>query len=94
MVELCTSLVGSERCFICEDTNGVFVKYKQYKTIYPNWNIVHDTVQVPDYWKWFVAKHNGQLSVWAKAKDADIPCEWYRIQKARAINSVREAYNL
>ena len=94
LVELCTSLVGSERCFRCGDTNGEFVACRQYKTIYPNWNIVHDTVQVPDYWKWFVAKHNRQLAVWAKARDAIVPHQWCKIDRARAIKSVKETYNL
>jgi len=92
-VELCSSLVGSERRFRCCDTNEEFVKYKQYKTIYPNWHIVHDTVQVPDYWKWFVATYSRQLAVWAKARAPIVPREWHRIEKARAIESVKETYN-
>jgi len=93
VVELCTSLVGSDSSFICSDTNGKWVKYKEYKTIYPNWNIVHDTVQVSDYWKWFVAKHNRQLAIWANAKEADIPGEWHKIDKDKAIKSVKDTYN-
>ena len=92
IVELCTSLVGSDLMFICSDTNGKWVKYKEYKTIYPNWNIVHDTLQVSDYWKWYVAKHNGQLATWAGAKEADVPSEWHKIDKDKAIKSVKDTY--
>ena len=92
VIDLCTSLVGSDYLF---DNPPFFDKpYKEYQKYYTTWTIQHDAREVPLYWKWFVARYNSKIAEWCNAKPGDIPPEWFNITKDQAINSLKKTYDL
>ncbi|MGH0157629.1 UNVERIFIED_CONTAM: hypothetical protein FKN15_049980 [Acipenser sinensis] len=86
---VCTSDVFSERKFRNSDTEGEWHPYKDYRDIYPDWNIPPDTsIEASDYWKYVMTKFNKEFAVEYEAKPADIPAEWKTITKEMAMKSL------
>ena len=92
VIDICTTLVGSECRFHKDKISGV--PYKNYQKYFPKWNIQHDVREVPDYWKWFVGKYNKEIANWCSAQPGDIPPEWCAITKDQAKKSLRKTYDL
>nr|ANH79230.1 VLIG1 [Macrobrachium rosenbergii] len=89
VTESCTMLVAGDASFCCGATNGVYHPYKNYKEIYPHWEIHGDpSVEATPYWKWFLVKYESQLAQAFEAERPDIPSSWERISKDDALNSL------
>ncbi|XP_052422895.1 interferon-induced very large GTPase 1-like [Carassius gibelio] len=53
VTDICTSLVHSDKCFKCLDTNDQWHPYKEYKIIYLDWRIDPDpSIKASLYWKY------------------------------------------
>ncbi|XP_058872835.1 interferon-induced very large GTPase 1-like isoform X2 [Acipenser ruthenus] len=92
---VCTSDVFSERKFRSCDTQGKFHPYKDYRDIYPDWNIPPDpSIEASDYWKYVMTKFNKEFAVEYHAKPADIPEEWRNKTKEMAMKSLSKSFNV
>ena len=92
VIDLCTSLVGSDLYF--NKAPFFHIKCKEYQSCFPKWNIQYDASEVPIYWKWFVGKYNQQIASWCGAAPGDVPQEWCTITKDQAIKSLKRTYGL
>ena len=75
--------------------HGKYYPYKDYKTIYPKWDITPDNSSESSlYWKWFVGKYNKEIAEVYKAKPADVPDQWSAIEWSKVEQYLRSLYNL
>ncbi|MGH0128750.1 UNVERIFIED_CONTAM: hypothetical protein FKN15_044102 [Acipenser sinensis] len=92
---VCTSDVFSERKFRNSDTEREWHPYKDYRDIYPDWNIPPDpSIEASDYWKYVLTKFNEEFAEEYHAKPADIPAEWKTITKDMAMKSLSKLFNV
>ena len=74
---ICTTLVATDKKFRNNDTNGEYRPYKEYKTLYPKWEITGDmSMNASLYWKWFFGNYGRQLAEVYGAKENEIFEEW------------------
>ncbi|XP_066578858.1 interferon-induced very large GTPase 1 isoform X1 [Amia ocellicauda] len=93
--EICSSDVYSERKFKNSLTDWKLHPYKDYRTLYPDWNIPPDTsIQTTDYWKYVFRSFNQKFAKTYNAKPADMPPDWCEITKGQAMNSLKESFNM
>jgi hypothetical protein len=90
LTQTCSEDVAGTREFHNEDTDWKFVPYRDYRTIYANWDIKGDpSSSGDDYWKWFMAKYRTQLALKRIAEEPDIPPAWDCITKEQATDKLR-----
>ncbi|XP_023201640.1 interferon-induced very large GTPase 1-like isoform X2 [Xiphophorus maculatus] len=93
--DICSRLVISDRYFCCSDTRNQWHLYKEYRQIYPDWNIPPDvSLEASDYWKYVMNKYNKEFAEAYNAKPADIPDAWKRITKEQAVESLKKSFNI
>ncbi|XP_065447306.1 up-regulator of cell proliferation-like [Chrysemys picta bellii] len=93
--DICSSKVVSENPFRNLDTKGKFHPYKDYRVYYPDWRIQADpSIEASDYWKFVFQKFNHQLAKRYNAKPADLPRDWGKITETRALEGLKEAFNM
>ncbi|XP_043954198.1 interferon-induced very large GTPase 1-like [Gambusia affinis] len=95
MTDICSSLIVSGKTFCCSATKDEWHLYKNYKEIYPNWDIRPDiSLEASDYWKYVMAKYNQEFAKTYMAKPADIPPAWNNITEQQAKESLKESFNI
>nr|XP_055073040.1 up-regulator of cell proliferation-like [Misgurnus anguillicaudatus] len=88
--DICTSLVLSDKTFMCQDTNNQHHPYKKYSEIYPDWRIDPDpSIEASAYWKFVMTHFNKEFADECDAKPADIPSTWINISKSQAEESLK-----
>jgi hypothetical protein len=88
---ICSEYVAGEYQFQNSDTNLNWKSYKQYRDVYPNWDIKGDfSVKAEDYWKWFMYKYRTELAREYRAEEPDIPYDWKNITKEQATENLRK----
>uniref|UniRef100_A0A3B5QIS7 Si:dkey-85k7.12 n=1 Tax=Xiphophorus maculatus TaxID=8083 RepID=A0A3B5QIS7_XIPMA len=93
--DICSSLVMSDEYFHCRATKGEWHPYKEYREIYPDWNIPPDVShQASNYWKYVMATFNEEFAEAYDAEPADIPDAWKRITKEQAEESLKKSFNI
>ena len=90
VVEVCTTLIGSDYKFRNQDTHWEFKPYKQYqdKSLYPNWDISFTTKPLQPYWIWVIAHFDKKIAKWCGGNTNSIPKEWYDTSKKSARDCV------
>ncbi|XP_073403606.1 interferon-induced very large GTPase 1-like isoform X1 [Dendrobates tinctorius] len=92
---ICTNDVISDDCFANLNTNGEWVPYKNYQTVYPEWIIeTEEKNNSSNYWKFIFTCFNLEFAKLYDVEPAEIPEEWYRITKKHALRSLKAAYNI
>ncbi|XP_023665093.2 up-regulator of cell proliferation-like [Paramormyrops kingsleyae] len=87
--EICSYLVASEVKFKNSKTNGEWVPYKEYKSIYPEWVIPPGTnMNGSNYWKYVFAQFNDQFAEKYCAKPAELPSDWLLLEKEHAVKEL------
>ena len=77
VLDVCTSLVGSEGTFRNRDTDQQPHPYKNYCDLYPEWKIPDDkSVEASSYWKWLVGHYTSEVVQLFHINKAQIPLEW------------------
>ena len=77
-----------------EISDDKFHPYKDYKTIYPKWEISPDkSSEASLYWKWFVGKYYRQIAEAYNAKPADVPAQWCHIEWPEIEQNLYSLYN-
>ncbi|XP_015245919.1 PREDICTED: interferon-induced very large GTPase 1-like [Cyprinodon variegatus] len=89
--DICSSLVISDKTFSC--TEIALQPYKEYRKIFPDWNIPPDSsLKASEYWKYVMNKYNMKFAEAYVAKPADIPDDWGEITVDQAKDSLKK-YN-
>ncbi|KAM8746804.1 interferon-induced very large GTPase 1-like [Acanthopagrus schlegelii] len=95
VIDICSSLVISDKYFYCAATKGEWHPYKHYTEIYPDWKIAPDaSLQATDYWKYVLAKFNDKFAEAYNTKPADIPLTWKIITYKQAEESLKKTFNI
>ncbi|XP_036946129.1 interferon-induced very large GTPase 1-like [Acanthopagrus latus] len=95
VIDFCTTLVASDRCFYPHHGSKETFPYKEYPKAgggYATWTITADGSKLI-YWKWFVCRFQQQLEDHYKLKfhgRGEIPNEWRTHSKEKAIKSLDE----
>ena len=96
-IEMCTELVGMDRKFKCSGSNDKFVKYKKYRTIFPDWFIPHEQNIIAPYWKWFIINYQREIAELFEYK-VELPstttADWRSVTVADAREDIKKRYNL
>ncbi|KAJ8336672.1 hypothetical protein SKAU_G00378920 [Synaphobranchus kaupii] len=93
--DICSSSVASESTFRSWKTQGEWLPYKDYQSIYPDWRIQPDaSIQASDYWKYIFNRFNKQFAKEYDATPADIPQLWRYITKDQAMESLKESFQM
>ncbi|KAM9746506.1 interferon-induced very large GTPase 1-like isoform 3-T3 [Menidia menidia] len=99
VIDFCTTLVASDRCFYPSHDSEKTIPYKQYPTAgerYESWRITPDASMLT-YWKWFVCHFQKELEDHYELKfqnSGEIPGDWRNYIKAQAIESLDEMCRL
>uniref|UniRef100_A0A3B5QVK5 Interferon-induced very large GTPase 1 n=1 Tax=Xiphophorus maculatus TaxID=8083 RepID=A0A3B5QVK5_XIPMA len=94
MTDICTSLVISDNRFRCRATKNEWHNYKEYREIFPDWNIHPDgSLEASDYWKYVMKTYNKDFAEAYHAEPADIPDAWKKITKEEAEESLKKSFN-
>ncbi|XP_072447559.1 interferon-induced very large GTPase 1 [Chiloscyllium punctatum] len=95
---VCTSAVASDSSFRCAETEYTFHPYKDYRSVndyFASWDIPPDTsIQAATYWKYVLSTFNREFAEAYKAKKADIPVDWKKIQKETVRAEIVKTYNM
>jgi len=97
VLETCVKAIESDSAsFKNADTNDELHPYKEYKKIYPNWQISTESPKTgPKYWEWFIATYISELIEWNKAEPTTVDEQgWQDITEGEAVDNLSEAYNL
>lgn len=87
--ELCSTEVVSNHTFKCPETNWEPHPYKDYCAFFDDWNIQPDpSIEASVYWKYIFKEFNEEFAKEYKALPAELPEDWYRITKERALESL------
>ena len=90
VTDVCNSLVASKNYIVITE-NGTERRtaYKDYRKVYPEWNIPGETIsRPPTYWMWVIARFYEDILTWTKGNETDIPDVWRRVTKEEAIQSL------
>ena len=94
--DTCTLAIETDACFRNSDTNQEDHPYKDYKKIYPNWQISTESPKTgPKYWEWFIASYLKELTEWNNAEPTSLQDQgWQDITEEEAIDNLSETYGL
>ncbi|XP_041432673.1 uncharacterized protein LOC108705602 isoform X14 [Xenopus laevis] len=89
--DICTTNISGDKSFI--DKSGSLHLYKEYRTVYPDWDIPPDrSFEASDYWKYVLKEFNEQFAKEYEARPAEYPKEWNTITKPQAETSLKTAF--
>ncbi|XP_053271609.1 interferon-induced very large GTPase 1 isoform X2 [Pleuronectes platessa] len=95
VTDICSSSVVSDNLFRCDATKGEYHLFKNYRDIFPDWNIPPDgSYEASDYWKYVMATFNEEFAEEHSAKPADIPTTWKDITRLQAEQSLKGLFNI
>ncbi|KAK7175491.1 hypothetical protein R3I93_002415 [Phoxinus phoxinus] len=90
VIDFCKDLVA-RKLYINTDAGRVLIRdYRRAGGVYADWSITPDLSDLP-YWKWFVGRFQKDLeNFYMKTFEgkANITCEWRRLTKEEAIESL------
>uniref|UniRef100_A0A672GEU0 Si:dkey-85k7.12 n=1 Tax=Salarias fasciatus TaxID=181472 RepID=A0A672GEU0_SALFA len=93
ITDICSSAVVSDVRFSCKETNHQYHPYKDYRKIFPDWDISPDgSLEASDYWKYIMTKYNDDFAKEYDAKSADIPAAWRKITPQQAKESLQKSF--
>ncbi|XP_029943677.1 interferon-induced very large GTPase 1-like isoform X2 [Salarias fasciatus] len=93
--DICSSSVESENRFRCSQTKNEWHPYKNYRDIFPDWDIFSDgSLEASDYWKYIMTKYNDDFAKEYNAEPADIPETWREITSQQAEESLKKSFNV
>lgn len=90
----CSLDVGSERLFDNIDTDGKPQPYKEYRTIYPDWNIQPDVNETCLYWKYVFRVFNRKFADAYTAEAAQFSEDWTDVTEEDALRSLQQQFNV
>ena len=94
VLDICTVSVGTDGAFESNATNNEPVPFKQYRDIYPDWEIINEERTIAPYWKWFIAQYKEYIMVLFNYKLAQLSEDWKHLTPEDAESDVKKRYNL
>ncbi|KAI4885869.1 hypothetical protein NFI96_009843 [Prochilodus magdalenae] len=91
----CSAEMAGENKFQNKHTNGQTRSYKDYQSIYPDWNIPPETPDKGDtgkYWKFVFMRYNTRFAQAYDCEPAFLPEDWTKITMADALRNLKEAF--
>nr|XP_061819870.1 up-regulator of cell proliferation-like isoform X2 [Nerophis lumbriciformis] len=93
--DLCPNDVHGAAEFQHPDNPEVWVPYRDYSTIYPDWHIPPDpTMESSDYWKFVLVHYNERFAKEYLAKPAKVPEAWKKITREKALKGLKDSFNI
>ncbi|XP_077306241.1 up-regulator of cell proliferation-like [Lithobates pipiens] len=87
--DICSTSVVSNGTFTCSATDNKSHPYRNYRAIYPDWDIQSDpSIKSSDYWKYIFVMFNEKFAEEYHAKPAIIPDGWKSVTKQKALESL------
>ncbi|XP_041432742.1 interferon-induced very large GTPase 1-like isoform X2 [Xenopus laevis] len=91
--DICTTNISGNKSFIDKSQSSHL--YKDYRTVYPDWDILPDqSIEASDYWKFVLKEFNEQFAKEYEARPAEYPEEWNTITKAQAEKCLNTAFGM
>ncbi|KAM3916883.1 up-regulator of cell proliferation-like [Leptodactylus fuscus] len=90
----CSLDVNSDRLFENTDTDGEQQPYREYRTIYPDWNIQPDVNDSCHYWKYVFREFNRKFADAYTAEVAQFSEDWKHVTEEDALRSLQQQYNV
>ncbi|XP_068100055.1 up-regulator of cell proliferation-like [Hyperolius riggenbachi] len=90
----CSADVISIKKFQNEDTGAKPHPYRDYRDIYPDWNIEGDLTECSDYWKYVFQMLNEELAVGYIAEKAELPEDWRSVTEEDAMRCLKLQFNM
>ncbi|XP_037832615.1 interferon-induced very large GTPase 1-like [Kryptolebias marmoratus] len=95
VTDICSSSVISDKNFHCSEMKNKRHPFKDYRKIFPDWDIPPDrSLEASDFWKFVMTKYNNEFAEAYKAKPADIPKSWRKITEQQAKESLKYAFEV
>uniref|UniRef100_A0AAY5EHX9 VLIG-type G domain-containing protein n=1 Tax=Electrophorus electricus TaxID=8005 RepID=A0AAY5EHX9_ELEEL len=91
----CSADIAGENQFQNRDTGGQTIFYKDYQSIYPNWNISHESPEKNGpgtYWKYVFNRYNKRFAQVYQCEPASVPEDWKQITQEEALRSLKETF--
>ena len=93
ILDICTSLVGSDRSFHPCYNSQRTCPYKRYQEEYPEWKIPDDkSFRVSSYWKWLVGNYSTDIARVFHMKVTEIPYEFLCIRWTDVKKDLEDLY--
>lgn len=93
VLDVCNHDVGTDRKFQNKLTKGKWIPYRDYHSLYPDWNIPVDTsAGSSTYWKWFVVKYSKEIAAHFEMRTNEETSIWESLTWEDAKKELQEAY--
>ncbi|XP_048017411.1 interferon-induced very large GTPase 1 [Megalobrama amblycephala] len=93
----CSADIVGQNQFQNRHTGGQSLPFKEYRSIYPDWNIYPEDSRnngAAVYWRYVFMKHNSRFAKEYQCAPAVLPEAWGKITKEEALQSLREAFHI
>ncbi|XP_076833070.1 interferon-induced very large GTPase 1 [Brachyhypopomus gauderio] len=93
----CSADMAGENQFQNRDTGGQPVLYRNYQSIYTDWNISPERLEKYGsgaYWKYVLFRYNSKFAQVYQCEPASLPEDWKQITQEEALRSLKEAFHI
>ncbi|XP_067307092.1 interferon-induced very large GTPase 1 [Pseudorasbora parva] len=93
----CSADIAGQNQFQNRHTGGRSLPFKEYQSIYPDWNIypeepMNNMAEV--YWRYVFMRYNSRFAQEYQCAPAVLPQAWRKITRDEALQSLREAFRI
>lgn len=93
----CSADIAGQNQFQNRHTGGQSLPFKEYQSIYPDWNIYPEDPRnngAAIYWRYVFMRHNSRFAKEYQCAPAVLPEAWGEITQEEALQSLREAFHI
>ncbi|XP_052432859.1 interferon-induced very large GTPase 1 [Carassius gibelio] len=93
----CSADITGQNQFQNRDTAGRSLPFKEYQSIYPDWNIYPEDPRnngAAVYWRYVFMRYNSRFAQRYQCAPAKLPEAWGNITQKDALQSLREAFQI
>ncbi|XP_051521034.1 interferon-induced very large GTPase 1 [Myxocyprinus asiaticus] len=93
----CSADITGKNQFQNRHTGGQSLPFKEYQSIYPDWNISPEDPRnngAAVYWRYVFVRYNSRFAQEYQCAPATLPQTWERISQEEALRSLKEAFNI
>lgn len=93
----CSADIAGKNQFQNRHTKGQSLPFKEYQSIYPDWNISPEdpgNIGPAIYWRYVFMRYNSRFAKEYRCAPARLPEAWGKITQGEALQSLREAFEM
>ncbi|XP_077065071.1 interferon-induced very large GTPase 1-like [Siphateles boraxobius] len=93
----CSADIVGKTQFQNRQTGGQSLPFKEYQSIYPDWNIYPEDPRnngAAVYWRYVFMRYNRRFAQEYQCAPAELPQAWGKITQEEALQSLREAFHI